>query len=180
MGRRQETRSTKGGRTRGSITLRFPMILPLSREREPLLRRCVGLSTVIISAGSHNRPGRWDNIVSGRAAGERLNRAWLGIRVPGCSVASGLWGRGPAICQGPCFLLWRTCSIAAQTGGGGGWSLSCYRLHCTVLFLESHTQAQRISQTRRRVCGSLAVNFETLLVLALVCLRVNSPSCTKQ
>lgn len=76
-----------------SITPRFPMVLPLSGENEPLLWVCVGLSTVIITDGSHNRSGRWDNIVSAGAAGERLNRARLDIRVPGCSIA---WGpRGP-------------------------------------------------------------------------------------
>lgn len=98
-----------------SITLKFPMILPLSRESEPLLRRCVGLSTVIITDGSHNRSGRWDNIVSGGAAGERLNRARLGIRVPGCSIAWGLGGLGPAICRGEFLLLERSRSIVAQT-----------------------------------------------------------------
>ncbi|CAB1453714.1 unnamed protein product [Pleuronectes platessa] len=38
-----------------SITLRFPMIPSLSREDEPLLRRCLGLSTAIITDGSRNR-----------------------------------------------------------------------------------------------------------------------------
>ena len=83
-----------------SITLRFPMIPRLSREDEPLLRRCLGLSAAIITDGSHNRSERWDNIVSVGAAGERLNRARLDIRVPGCSIAWGLRGLGPAICQG--------------------------------------------------------------------------------
>lgn len=88
-------RSTRGGMMERSITPKFPMILPLSRESEPLLRHCVGLSTVIITDGSHNRSGRWDNIVSSEAAGERLNRARLGIRVPGCSIAWGLRGPRP-------------------------------------------------------------------------------------
>lgn len=98
-----------------SITLKFPMILPLSRESEPLLQRCVGLSTAIITNETHNRSGRWDNIVSGGAAGEKLDGARLGIRVPGCSIAWGLWGLGPAICQGEFLLLERSRSIVAQT-----------------------------------------------------------------
>lgn len=102
-----------------SITLRFPMILTLSGETELLLQRCVGLLTVIITDGSHNRSGRWDNIVSSRAAGERLNRAWLGIRVPGCSIAWGLGGLGPTICQGEFFSLHRICSITPQTVAEG-------------------------------------------------------------
>lgn len=97
-----------------SITLRFPMIPTLSGEPELPLQRCVGLLTVIITDGSHNRSERWDNIVSSGAAGERLNRAWLGIRVPGCSIAWGLGDLGPSICQGEFLSPQRNCSIAAQ------------------------------------------------------------------
>lgn len=82
---------------------------------ESLLRRCVGLPTVIIMDATHNRSERWDNIVSGGAAGERLNRTRLGIRVPGCSVAWGLGGLGPAICRGEFLLKERSRSIVAQT-----------------------------------------------------------------
>lgn len=115
-----------------SITVRFPRILPLSRESEPLLRRCMGLSTVIISDGSHNRSGRWDNIVSLGAAGERLNRARLGIRVPWCSIAWGLRGLGPAICQGEFLLLERSRSIAAQTVAVG----RCFEFLLLPFFIE--------------------------------------------
>lgn len=53
--------------------------------------------------------------MSGGAAGERLNRTRLGIRVPGCSVAWGLGGLGPAICRGEFLLKERSRSIVAQT-----------------------------------------------------------------
>lgn len=123
-------RSTGASRTDRSISPMFPMILRLSGERQPLLCRCVGLLTVIITDGSHNRSGRWDNIVSTGAAGERLDGARLGVRVPGCSIAWGPWGFGPAICRGEFLSL---CGLGAQELhklllGGVAVSFSCYFL----------------------------------------------------
>lgn len=113
-----EMRSTRAGRTERSISPMFPMILRLSGERQPLLCRCVGLLTVIITDGSHNRSGRWDNIVSTGAAGERLDGARLGVWVPGCSIAWGPWGFGPTICRGEFLSLRSLSSGAAQTVAG--------------------------------------------------------------
>lgn len=144
-----------------SITPRFPMILPLSRESEPLLRRCVGLSTVIITDGSHNRSGRWDNIVSGGAAGERLNRARLGIRVPGCSIAWGLGGLGPAICQGEFLLLERSRSIAATNCCCGAllWvsPVTFYREKCYTLQSLCHTHRLKECKKQRSETSGICV-----------------------
>jgi len=114
----------------------FPMVRPLSGDREPLRRRCVGLSTVIIADVSHNRSGRWDNIVSGGAAGERLNRARLGIRVPGCSIAGGaLGGPRPHHLPGwipPAGEELLDISVKLLPARGVALTFSCYYLHREV------------------------------------------------
>lgn len=154
-----------------SITARFPMILPLSGESEPLLRRCVGLSTGIITDGSHNRSGRWDNIVSGGAAGERLNRARLGIRVPGCSIAWGLGGLGPAICRGEFLPLERSRSIAAQTVAVGRcfeFLLLPFMERSVTLYSSFVTVSTRSSKNARNSGGTKDRNFRHLCCTSLL------------
>lgn len=154
-----------------SITPRFPMILPLSGESEPLLRRCVGLSTVIITDGSHNGSGRWDNIVSGGAAGERLNRARLGIRVPGCSIAWGLGGLGPAICRGEFLPLERSRSIAAQTVAVGRcfeFLLLPFTERSVTLYSSFVTVSNRSSKNARK-SGGQRTETSGICVVLLCC-----------
>ncbi len=55
----------------------------------------VDLSTIITANETHNRSGRWDNIVCWRAAGGKLNRALLCVLVSGYSIALSLWGSAP-------------------------------------------------------------------------------------
>lgn len=55
----------------------------------------VDLSTIITANETHNRSGRWDNIVCWGAAGGKLNRALLGVLVSGYSIALSLRGPTP-------------------------------------------------------------------------------------
>lgn len=125
--------------------------------------------------------------MSGGAAGERLNRARLGIRVPGCSIAWGLGGLGPAICQGEFLLLERSRSMAAQTVAAGRCfefllfpfierSVTLYSSFVTVSNTSSKN-ARKSCKQRTETSGICVVILYCYLV-HLLCFKISSSANT--